>query len=365
MIEIRDLFVKAGDFCLQKINFNIQPGKSHVIVGPTGAGKTLLLESIIGFKTPYSGNIIISGEEVTGKLPHQRGVSYVPQDICIFPNMSVMDNIYYPIKARGIDIKSVRAWLDELISFFNISALLKRYPANLSGGERQRTALVRALVSKPSLLILDEPFSSIDQSMREDTRRMIKNINQNLAVTILMVTHDIDEAYFIGNDISVMMRGKIIQSGGAFDMYNYPKDREMAKFLGVRNIFCGRIVKVNEKSVEVLWPQSEGGVTITCGCAGSKFAEGKKIEWGVRSEAIYILRPDIKYIDKKPNSFEVNLDTIYSRGRFHTVIAKTINGGALEIDIHDTAAKKMNLFSLKTFTISINPDNIFILSHES
>ncbi len=365
MIEIRDLLVKAGDFSLQNINFSIQAGKSHVIVGPTGAGKTLLLESIIGFRTPSAGDIIISGETVTNKSPHQRGVSYVPQDICIFPNMSVIDNIYYPIKARGIDFKSVRAWIDELISFFNIGGLLQRYPANLSGGERQRTALVRALVSKPSLLILDEPFSSIDQSMREDTRRMIKSVNQNLAVTILMVTHDIDEAYFIGDEISVMMRGKIIQSGGAFDMYNYPKDPEMAKFLGVRNIFCGRIAKVNEKSVEVLWPEAEGGVTITCGCAGSKFSEGGQIEWGVRSEAVYILRSDVKYSEKKPNSFEVNLDTIYSRGRLHTAVVKTRNGAAVEIDIHDTAARKLDLFSLKTFTISINPDNIFILSHKS
>ncbi|HNY13555.1 MAG TPA: ATP-binding cassette domain-containing protein [Candidatus Wallbacteria bacterium] len=362
MIEVRGLSVKAGNFSLEDIDLGIEAGKSHVIVGPTGSGKTLLLESIIGFRTPAAGNILISGEDVTKKTPHQRGISYVPQDICVFPNMSVLDNIRYPLKARAINFADYDSWIKELISFFNIGHILERFPANLSGGEKQRTALVRALVSKPALLVLDEPFSAIDQSMREDTRRMIKNINRKFSITILMVTHDIEEAYFIGDEISVMMLGKIIQSGPAFDMYNYPKDREMAKFLGVRNILAGSIQKVYEKAIDVSWPEGGGNITITCGCAGSKFTAGEKIEWGIRSEAVYILRADLAAASIKPNSFDASVDAIYSRGRLHTALVKTKCGAILEIDIHDTAARKLDLFSLKNLTISMNPDNIFILS---
>lgn len=360
MIEVKGLFVTAGNFSLKGIDFTIDSGNSRVIVGPTGSGKTLLLESVAGFRRPDSGSVVISSRDVTELSPDLRNISYVPQDICLFPNMSVLSNIEYPLLMRGASYRGEKARMDSLIDFFDISKLLDRHSANLSGGERQRVALVRALAPNPSLLVLDEPFSAIDQSMREDVRRMIKKMNRDLGITILMVTHDFDEAYFIGDDISVIMNGRIIQSGPAFDMYNYPKNRDLATFLGVRNIFSGKAVEVFEKSLAVSWDGAGAPVTIACGCAGSKFVKGQRIDWGIRSEAVYILRDD-SAPDKKPNSFAGTIETIYSRGRMHTAVVKLSGGATVEIDIHDAAARKLDLFSRTEVTISMNPDNIFII----
>ncbi|HPG57084.1 MAG TPA: ATP-binding cassette domain-containing protein, partial [Candidatus Wallbacteria bacterium] len=147
MVKIENLCLDMGAFKLNGVNLEIARGACHAIVGPTGSGKTLLLETIIGIQKIKSGRVVIGGKDVTALLPSLRNISYVPQDICLFPHMKVIDNIMYGVKVRKIDPAPLKPFIDELIEFLNISAILERYPAGLSGGEKQRAAIVRALAA--------------------------------------------------------------------------------------------------------------------------------------------------------------------------------------------------------------------------
>ena len=364
MLNIENLNYRAGNFRLKNVCLEIAQGCCGALLGPTGSGKTLLLENIIGIRRPASGKIKINEADVTAMNPEQRNVSYVPQDICLFPHMTLIDNILYSARVRGVNVQAIKQEIDDLIDFLNISGLLKRYPDGLSGGERQRAALVRALAVKPNLLVLDEPFSSIDSALREETRRLLKDLLQKLKLTALIVTHDIDEAYFLGDIISIIIDGKIIQSGERDEIYNYPKKLEAAQFLGVRNIYDSGVTNVFEKSLVSSWGK-ERSVTISCGCAGSKFNEGLKIKWGIRPEAVFILKPGILLsADKKQNCFAAVIKKIYTRGKTHTLLCvlKGTDASSIEIDIHDAAFKKLELAAEKAIEISLNPDSIFIIS---
>ncbi len=362
MIELSGVCLKAGEFSLENISLAIRRGECHAIVGPTGSGKTLLLETIIGSKRHFKGKIMVEGRDISNLLPHERNFSYVPQDICLFPHMTVLENVMYALDIRKLSSAGDRAFAEKLIEFLNIGHLLSRYPKNLSGGEKQRAAIVRALAYRPDLLVLDEPFSAIDTAMREETRRLIKRIHEEFKITSLMVTHDFDEAYFLGDAISVLIGGAIIQSGPSFDIYNYPKKSRVAAFLGVKNIFSGVVCAVEEKKVTVEWPGAGGAVNITCGCAQSKFRAGGNISWGIRSEAVYILRHH-NNSNEKPNAFEVTVKKLYTRGKMHTAIVEAAGAAVLEIDIHDAAARKVGLIEGARIKISMNPDNIFILEN--
>lgn len=361
MVKIENLCLDMGCFKLKDVNIEIARGACHAIVGPTGSGKTLLLETIIGIQKIKSGRVVIDGKDVTGLSPSLRNISYVPQDICLFPHMKVIDNIMYGVKVRKIDPVPLKPFIDELIEFLNISAILERYPAGLSGGEKQRVAIVRALAARPDLMILDEPFSAIDNALREDARRLLKELSASHSITSLIVTHDIDEAYFLADEISVLIAGSIVQSGERDDIYNYPKNNAAAEFLGVRNIYCASVVKVFERSLEAAL-ESGRSLNITCGCAQSKFLAGQKIKCAVRSEAVYILKEEADPCDKA-NCFDASIRKIYTRGKMHTVICALAGDGVkIEIDIHDAAFNKLKLASGKKIKLSINPDNIFIVN---
>ncbi|HPG59022.1 MAG TPA: hypothetical protein PKW98_14475, partial [Candidatus Wallbacteria bacterium] len=190
--------------------------------------------------------------------------------------------------------------------------------------------------------------------------RLLKELSASHAITSLIVTHDIDEAYFLADEISVLISGSIVQSGERDDIYNYPKNHAAAEFLGVRNIYDALVVKVFEKSIEAAL-DSGRSINITCGCARSKFAAGQKIKCAVRSEAVYILKEGTDFFDKI-NCFDASIQKIYTRGKMHTVICALAGGIKIEIDIHDAAFNKLKLALEKKIKISINPDNIFMVN---
>ena len=367
MIELKDIKITAGKFNCGPINFKIEEGRTGVIVGPTGAGKTVLLETILGLRSETSGQILINGEDISKLPPHMRNFSYMPQDLCLFPGMSVIDNISYGLKVRNMDINKAMSDYAYLIDFLNIRSLLNRYPANLSGGEKQRVALMRALIVSPRLLILDEPLSAIDPALGEETRRLLKTLLEKTAVTTIIVTHNFDDAYFLGDTISVLINGAIMQSGTRDDMYYYPKKREVAYFLGVRNLFSGTIKQTEDDRVIANWPDFNTEIEISCGCGHKHGKPGDKISFGIRPEAVYILRQGHNY---KPEESILNMITgvtekIYTRGKFHTVVMNSSsemqNGARIEIDIHDAALKKMEVLENSPIRIKLNPEWIFIL----
>ena len=241
MIKVSDLCVDLDDFLLEGIDLDVEPGEYFVILGPTGAGKTVLLESIAGLYRLKRGRIWVGGEEVTQLEPEKRGISIVYQDQVLFPHLSVRDNITFGLKLRkasGQDIKSTLSWLVELL---DIGHLLHRKPDTLSGGERQKVALARALSIKPQLLLLDEPLSALDPENREGVQRELRRLHNRLKLTTVHVTHDFEEAIALGDRIAVLGDGRIQQIGTPEQIFRQPNSEFVARFAMVRNIFTGEI----------------------------------------------------------------------------------------------------------------------------
>ncbi len=207
MILEVEVFKKLGNFTL---NAKLEVEKSYcVILGPTGAGKSLLLEAVVGILKPDRGYVRIYGEDVTDLPPESREVGFVPQDYALFPNMSVYGNIAYGLKARGA--KGVREKVEEIAEKLAISHLLDRKPATLSGGEKQRVALARALVVKPKLIVLDEPLSSVDLKTKEKLMDFLKYVHSEFKIPVLHVTHSLVETVTLAEEVAVMRDGRIIK----------------------------------------------------------------------------------------------------------------------------------------------------------
>ena len=241
MIQVRKLCVDLGDFALHDVNLDVKPGEYFIILGPTGAGKTVLLESIAGLHQLKSGQIWLGGKEVTRLEPEKRGISIVYQDQVLFPHLSVKDNITFGLKLRKKNRQEIEATLDWLAELLSIPHLLNRRPDTLSGGERQKVALARALSIKPQLLLLDEPLSALDPENREGVQRELRRLHNQVKVTTVHVTHDFEEAIALGDRIAVLGDGCIKQIGTSEQIFRQPNSEFVARFAMVRNIFVGEV----------------------------------------------------------------------------------------------------------------------------
>ena len=246
MILIENLNVKLGDFTLKDINLNIRKGEFFAILGPTGTGKSVLLEAIAGVKPVKSGEIIIDGKNITKLKPEKRAISICYQDYCIFPHMTVRENINYGLRFRkDKENPKYKKNFDMLIRLLKIDHLLERYPQNLSGGEKQRISLARGLIVEPEVLLLDEPLSALDPNIKERIQHELKKIHDELKITTIMVTHDFQEAHFLADSVGIMDRGQIIQQGTLEDIFQNPKSKVVADFVGMKTIF-----KIEEKDLK-------------------------------------------------------------------------------------------------------------------
>jgi ABC-type sugar transport system ATPase subunit len=241
MIELKNVQVKVADFNLQQINLAVAKGTYTVILGPTGAGKTVLLESIAGLHAIREGALILDGKNVTDVVPEERGVSIVYQDYTLFPHLTVKENIIFGLKVRHVAQSKIIEQLEWICGIFDVEPLLKRLPATLSGGERQRVALARALITGPEILLLDEPLSALDAESREEMYAQLKDTHRKLNITTLHVTHDFEEAMSLADNIVVINRGKIAQIDKPSEIFYHPASEFVARFTMARNIFEGKI----------------------------------------------------------------------------------------------------------------------------
>lgn len=240
MIEVRNLHVDLGEFVLTDITLNIEEGEYFIILGPTGAGKTVLLESIAGLYPIKSGEIWLRGNEVTRVEPEKRKISIVYQDHVLFPHLSVKDNIVFGLrmhKARADEQNDRLDWITELLG---IPHLLHRRPDTLSGGEKQKVALARAIITQPEVLLVDEPLSALDPETRESVQQELRQLHKALEITTLHVTHDFEEAIALGNRIAVIGEGHLMQVGAPEEIFRHPNSEFVARFAMTRNIFLGR-----------------------------------------------------------------------------------------------------------------------------
>jgi molybdate/tungstate transport system ATP-binding protein len=240
MLKLFDINKKLGDFALSGINLDISEGEYYVLLGRSGAGKTQLLELIAGLEKTDSGKIILDNEDITYKKIQDRKIGIVFQDYAIFPHMTVFGNIAYPLKVRNVTEVVILKKVTESARQMNIVHLLNRTTGNLSGGERQRIALARTLVTVPRLLLLDEPLSSLDASLKDDMKRLLRKLNRE-GHTIIHVTHDYCDAISLANRIGVLHNGRIIQEGKVDDVFGKPANRFVARYAGYKNFFRLRI----------------------------------------------------------------------------------------------------------------------------
>jgi len=249
MIRLKNLCVDLGDFQLRDINLTVDEGEYFIVLGPTGAGKTVLLESIAGLYPVKSGEIWLRGKEVTRLEPEKRNISIVYQDHALFPHLSVAGNILFGLKLQRRPRQELDKILDWLSDLLGIAHLLDRSPDTLSGGERQKVALARALSTKPEVLLLDEPLSALDPETREGVQRELRHLHDQLKVTTIHVTHDFDEAIALGDHIAVLGEGCIKQVGTPEQVFHQPNSEFVARFAMARNIFAGEVVDKADGSI--------------------------------------------------------------------------------------------------------------------
>ena len=236
MHELKLVSKRLGAMDMSGVTMTLQRGEYFALLGPTGVGKTVLIEIIAGLIRPDGGQICWDGVDITSLAPEQRGFAVVYQDYALFPHMSVAKNIAYGARACGCDAAEASARTKRLAEMLGITDLLGRRPNTLSGGEQQRTAMARALAAEPKLLLLDEPLSALDTNTRVRLRRELKRINAELGTTILHVTHEPEEAMALADRIGVMLDYRLHQVADPEELFRRPTDAEVARFLGIRNV---------------------------------------------------------------------------------------------------------------------------------
>jgi len=239
MLKLEHVSKRWGEFTVDDVCMECVKGEYFVIMGPTGAGKTLLLQLIAGIFYPESGKIFIGGRDVTFYPPEKRGVGYVPQNYALFPHLDVFNNIAYGLKLKGYSQPEIKKIVKELAENLGINNLLYRNIKTLSGGEQQRVALARALTINPSILLLDEPLSALDSKTRDNLREYLKKINKTFKVTTIHVTHDLVEAVSLADRMAVMNNGKILQTDTPEKILAKPSNPFIAEFTGSINVFKG------------------------------------------------------------------------------------------------------------------------------
>jgi molybdate transport system ATP-binding protein len=298
-----------------------------VLFGTSGAGKSVLLKMIAGFFNPDRGRIVAGSRVLfdtadgTDIPVHHRNIGYLPQEYTLFPNLNVLDNILYGIKVRKRALD--RDWFQTLISRLEIGDLMTRDPGLLSGGQQQRVALARILIIRPDILLLDEPFSALDSTIRESLRDMVIDLVDELNIPTLLVTHDLDEAFVFAKELVLVQQGEVLESGARDELYQHPQYVESAQLLGFANIF----------------PVADTGDGIATLTSGDRFHYNRRVEGNrpylcIRPEHIMIRREDRP--DKKPE--QTNLVSglvrhIYHHGRFLKITLEADSGLILQITI--------------------------------
>ena len=300
-LRLENVTKRFGDFlAVEDVTLDIARTELFALLGASGCGKTTLLRMLAGFEQPSAGRILIDGQDMTGVPPYDRPVNMMFQNYALFPHMSVGANVAYGLKQDGVGRAEIRKRVADMLDLVQLGPWATRKPHQLSGGQRQRVALARALVKRPKLLLLDEPLAALDKKLREQTQFELMNIQDEVGVTFVVVTHDQEEAMTLATRIAVMDRGRVQQVGRPPDIYEFPNSRFTADFIGSINMFDGWISDLRPDAIEVT-PEGLPGVLLAEGPPAT-LARGQHVTIAVRPEKITATRDAGEVPADQPNT---------------------------------------------------------------
>jgi putative spermidine/putrescine transport system ATP-binding protein len=253
-VRLRGIRRTYGDVvAIASLDLDIAEGEFFTMLGPSGSGKTTTLRVIAGFERPDAGHVELSGADVTGTAPSERDVNTVFQDYALFPHMTVLENVEYGLRVKGVSRRDRRAKAEEVLERVRLPKLGGRKPVQLSGGQRQRVALARAIVNSPSVLLLDEPLGALDLKLRQEMQVFLKELQRELGITFVYVTHDQEEALTMSDRVAVFNEGRIEQIGSPADVYERPRTEFVAGFVGVSNVIerDGRKITIRPEKIHM------------------------------------------------------------------------------------------------------------------
>jgi len=288
LVQIRELSKQFdGVVAVDRVSLDILRSELFAILGSSGCGKTTLLRMLAGFEQPTSGRILIDGIDVTDAPPYERPVNMMFQSYALFPHMTVAQNVAYGLKKERVPPAQIKERVAEMLTLVKLEPLADRKPDKLSGGQQQRVALARALVKRPKLLLLDEPLAALDKKLREHTQFELANLQYQLGMTFVVVTHDQDEAMTLASRIAVMAEGRIAQVGTPGEVYEYPANRYVASFVGNINLIEGRVAGANGGRLSLRCDALNADLTVLC---EEEIGSGATVSVAVRPEKITISR---------------------------------------------------------------------------
>ena len=311
----------AASLALDEVTLSVQSGEIVALLGPSGCGKTTLLRAIAGFVRQQSGRILIDGRSVDDLPPNMRNIGIVFQNYALFPHMTVAQNVAYGLQARGRSAAEIKPRVAHMIEVVRLAGMADRYPRQLSGGQQQRVALARMLAIEPTVVLLDEPFSALDKSLRLDMQIEIKRLQRQFGLTAILVTHDQDEAMGIADRVAVMNKGRIEQCDAPVEIYDRPASLFVSGFVGTMNQLTGTVIGSEADSVRL---KLDAGGSLTGNC---------RTKLTVGSQAVAAVRPEQLLLHDQPGDglIPVRHVLVMPMGPQNVHELETLNGHTLKV----------------------------------
>ncbi len=311
---------------VEDVSFAVERGEFLTLLGPSGSGKTTTLMMIAGFEYPDSGVIELEGRDLVLRKPYARNIGMVFQNYALFPHMTVLRNVVFPLRMRRFPRAEMEARARKMLELVGLSALSERYPRELSGGQQQRVALARGLVFNPDVLLLDEPLGALDKNLREQMQVEIKRIHRELNITMIYVTHDQTEAMTMSDRVAVFRHGRVEQIASPLEVYRRPATRFVGEFVGDSNFFAGRLDPSRPGAVEVA---GLGTVWVPRGLT-DHVAAGAEVDVLVRPERVRIADRDNAAL---ANRFKIVIESVINHGDSILAVGRTDGGAGVRVRV--------------------------------
>jgi putrescine transport system ATP-binding protein len=328
-VAIDSVTKRFGDFvAVDDVSLQIDEGEIFCLLGGSGCGKTTLLRMLAGFEAPDAGRLVIDGQDLAGVPPYQRPVNMMFQSYALFPHMTVEGNVAFGLEQEKLPRVEIRHRVAEILAIVRMESLARRKPHQLSGGQRQRVALARSLVKRPKLLLLDEPLGALDRKLREHTQFELINIQRQLGITFVVVTHDQEEAMTLATRIGVMNRGRIVQIGTPRQIYEFPSSRFVADFIGSVNLFEGTLLTDEPGMLSIACPDLPAPLRVDRAGRGDVAPPGAEVWVAIRPEKISMRRQQSSGTD---NRAEGVVTGISYRGELSIYVVKLPNAREVRV----------------------------------